>query len=155
MKKISHEAKQTLASSVNFYLSEIAKLDQNLGTYVKKLKDHEPSRILSAYYLSGIYSCVEDIFEKIAKTYENSIENPAAWHSELLLRMKMPIKGVRRQVIRDDVYMMLDEMGSFRHVFRESYVFSLDGERIERLVRRWKNQKKAFLEDLNAFLKRI
>lgn len=154
MKKLAHKVKQTLKNEIEFYLDKIKELDGNLTKYSQNLKETQ-GRVLAAYYLSGIYSCVEDIFEKIAKVFENNIENPAAWHRELLLRMRIEIDGVRPAVISGNIHTFLDEMRSFRHVFKESYMFSLDEDRIKLLLNKWNNNKKRLQSELMAFLKKV
>lgn len=154
MKKLSFETKQTLKNETKFYFQKIGELDLKLLEFSKGLKE-EQGRVLTAYYLSGVYSCFEDIFEKVAKVYENNIENPAAWHSELLLRMRIDIDDIRPAVIDNEAFLFLDELRAFRHVFKQSYVFSLDAARIELLVNKWKKNKKNILSQIESFVKKM
>jgi len=151
MKKLPFETKQTLSNEADFYLSKVRNLDKEIIGFCKNTR--RESSILVAYNLSGIYSCFEDIFEKIAKVFENNIENKAAWHSELLLRMHIPIKGIRPAVISDDSFKLLDELRAFRHVFRQSYVFSLEADRINLLVKKWNKGKRSLMSEITDFLK--
>lgn len=152
MKKLPYEVKQTLKKEIDFYLKKIVEHDADVSKFSKNLKE-KSGCVLTAYSLSGIYSCLEDIFEKIAKVFENRIENTAAWHSELLLRMRIAIDGIRPAVIDEESFIFLDEFRSFRHVFRQSYVFSLDAKRIEMLVEKWRKHKKTIFAEIAKFIK--
>ncbi|MBN2569769.1 MAG: hypothetical protein JXB42_10115 [Deltaproteobacteria bacterium] len=154
MKKLSFEARQTLKNEAEFHLKKLSDLDANIANFSSNLQ-LEQNRVLTAYYLNGVYSCLENIFEKIAKVFENHIENPAVWHSELLLRMRLDIDGIRPAVIDNESFVFLDELRSFRHVFRQSYMFSLDADRIELIVIKWKKHKKTVVSQISAFLKKV
>lgn len=154
MKKIPYEVKQTLKEEIGFYLKKIDELDADVRKFSRGLEE-KSGCVLTAYSLSGIYSCLEDIFEKIAGVFENRIENSAAWHSELLLRMRIAIEGIRPAVIDEDSFVFLDEFRAFRHVFRESYVFSLDAERIRMLASKWRGRKKSVFLQITGFIKTI
>lgn len=154
MKKIEGDVLQTLKGEADFLIGQIRDLDRRLATHVRHLTRHE-HLISAAYHLSGIYSCLEDIFSKIAKVFENRIENPASWHKELLERMRITVPGIRPAVIKEVLFPTIDEMRGFRHVFRSSYVFSLDTERVDRVAKKWKTRKGAIIRSLRAFLNKI
>lgn len=111
--------------------------------------------VTAAYHVSGIYSCLEDIFSKIAKVFENRVENPASWHKELLERMRIVVPTVRPAVIGKRLFPVIDEIRAFRHVFRSSYVFSLDPDRVSLVAKKWKTHREAILREIRTFLKKI
>lgn len=154
MKKIDKSVIKTLVSELEDLLKRIDDLDLLLSKNIQNIQKHE-HLVSAAYHLSGIYSCFEDIFFKIAKLFENKVENPASWHKELLERMRIDIRDVRPKVIGDDIYPMLDEMRRFRHVFRSSYMFSLKRAQIELLCKEWDENKKRLKNEIVKFVKEI
>jgi hypothetical protein len=79
-------------------------------------------------YLHNIYNGIENIFKNIAKFFENNISKEM-YHSELLKRMTVNIKGIRPNVIDYELFVLLNDLKGFRHVFRHSYHFELDWEK--------------------------
>lgn len=154
MKKKDKSIIDTLVSEVEFLLKQIRELDDKLRINVQNIQEH-PHLVTAAYHLSGIYSCLEDIFFKIAKVFENRVENPSSWHRELLERMRIDVRHIRPHVISEKVYPLLDEMRRFRHVFRSSYMFALKRPQVELLVRQWNEDKKNVFKEINLFLKVI
>lgn len=154
MKRVENEVLQTLKGEIDFLLNQVDELDRALAKNVSQIHRHE-HLVTGAYHLSCIYSCLEDIFSKIARVFENRVENPASWHKELLERMRITVPEVRPAVLRKDAFLVLDEIRGFRHVFRSSYVFSLDGERVLTIAKKWNGHKKEILSDIGDFLKEI
>lgn len=111
--------------------------------------------IASAYALSSIYSCYEYIFKHIARVFENRIKNLSSWHSELLNRMLIEVPEVRPPVLTNRTSSVLDEMRAFRHVFRGSYIFEIDADRIDALVKRWNAVKGEIRLEIEAFLNKV
>ncbi len=155
MKKHSFEVIRTLEGEINFLLKRVSELDNNLTEYITCENEQKASQTLiiaMAYTLSGIYSCFEDQFLKIARAFENRVENPASWHKELLERMQIEVTDVRPAVISRESFAALDEMRGFRHVFRSSYMFTLDVERLNLVIKRWQKGKDRIIADVKHFL---
>ncbi|MBU0701527.1 hypothetical protein KKE26_09615 [bacterium] len=155
MKKCSLEVIRTLEGEVNFLMERVTELDNNLMEYISCKKEQGESQLLTiamAYALSGIYSCFEDQFSKIARVFENRVENLASWHKELLKRMRIEVPDIRPTVISRESFAILDEMRGFRHVFRSSYMFTLDVERLNLVVNRWQKGKDRVITDVKHFL---
>jgi hypothetical protein len=130
-----------------------------------KLKNHNPETIdsntsedaliLIGYYISGIYSNFEDIFLKVARVFENKLEDPTQWHTELLNRMSLDVEEVRPALISKKSKVCLDELRKFRHMFRFSYAFELDWEKMLLVVRRWNQCSQQIFKDVENFLSQI
>lgn len=86
------------------------------------------------YILHNFYNGCENIFQSIARFFENDL-GPQSWHKDLLKRMRLEIPGFRPRVIDQELFRLLDDFRGFRHKFRQSYAFDLDWEK-ERLVAR-------------------
>ncbi len=153
------ETLQTLKSELFALLDQAQELDEKLQGYVAQYPEPQefPEAVLItiAYLLNGIYSCYEDQFLKIAKAFENRVENPAAWHRELLERMRIEIEGVRPQVLDRSAFRLLNELRGFQHVFRSSYAFELDEERIRLVLRRWERGKTEVRKNIDTFIGKL
>jgi len=108
----------------------------------------------TGYFLHNFYNGCENIFRLIARFFENDL-GPQSWHRDLLKRMKLEIQGYRPRLIDEETFNLLNELRSFRHVFRHSYSFHLDWER-EKVVaikyptvwKKLNHQVEAFIETL-------
>ncbi|MFQ5751020.1 MAG: hypothetical protein ACE5HI_03410 [bacterium] len=112
----------------------------------------EENLILIGYFLSGIYSSIEEIFIKVAKQFENKIEDPTRWHLDLLNRMALEIEEIRPALISKKSREYLDELRKFRHVFRFSYTFEFDWEKMLIVVKRWQEGRELIYRDIDKFL---
>jgi hypothetical protein len=80
------------------------------------------------YTIHNIYGVMENYCLRVAKFFENGLEGPA-WHKDLLHRMTLAIGDVRPALLTDDAFYLVDELRSFRHLFRNLYARPLDPER--------------------------
>jgi len=147
----SEEVLQTLKAEIQSLLSRIDELDSKLLHATTEGTEGESSLIVEGYYLSGIYACFEDIFSKIIGVFENRVDDSPSWHRDLLRRMIIAIEGVRPCVLSKESFILLDELRGFRHVFRSSYMFELDEERLHLLISKWNRIKEHIVQDIEAF----
>jgi len=151
--------------SLKVLKSEILDAQQRLDDLDQKLSALKPNRIngettedeliLIGYFLSGIYSTFEDIFVKIAKDFENKIEDRGSWHFEILNRMALEIEEVRPAVISKKSRASLDELRRFRHVFRFSYAFELNWEKVLITIRCWFQNSESIQADITNFVNKL
>ncbi len=78
--------------------------------------------------LHDFYCGVEKIFERIAVHIDGKLPKGEDWHTELLLKMAQPIKGIRDAVISKNLLERFKEYLRFRHLFRHIYGFELMGK---------------------------
>ncbi len=104
-----------------------------------------------ALNLHGFYAGIEQVFEDIARTLEDSIPPGSAWHQALLLQMSAEVAGVRPAVVSSATRQCLDEYRSFRHIVRNVYTFNLRPARLQELVAGLRACQAAVTGDLNAF----
>ena len=81
------------------------------------------------YTIHNMYAVMENGCLRVAKFFENSLDDPA-WHRELLDRMRLTIEGVRPAFLDEETYLLLDELRAFRHVFRNLYARPIDRDKI-------------------------
>lgn len=126
-----------------------------LSTLLDKLRTAEAvspdGAVLLGYHLHNLYSAVEDLFREIAVTFENRIGDRTTYHRELLKRMTIHVPTIRPRVISAQRFALLDELRAFRHVFRHSYTYELDAERVARLKEKVLAQWHQVEEDLSQF----
>lgn len=104
-----------------------------------------------AYALHNLYCALENSFEQISRTFENHVVDREQWHRELMLKMLLDIPGVRPAVLPEALRPLLNELRSFRHLFRHSYDFQLDPQRLNNLTRAWHAGGPAVTSALRAF----
>ena len=81
------------------------------------------------YTIHNIYSVIENACLRIAKFFENNLSE-SSWHKELLERMRLDIPELRPAFFSEPVYLLVDDLRSFRHVFRNLYAKPIDQDKI-------------------------
>ena len=79
------------------------------------------------YAVHNIYNLLENYFLRISKFFENSLD-PLSWHRDrdLVQHMLLDIEGVRPALLNRGLAGRIDELRSFRHIFRNIYQSELD-----------------------------
>jgi len=108
-----------------------------------------------AYQLHNLYCAFEDLFRLVADHFENHIVDQMAWHKELLNKMKLKINGIRPAFISESSYELLNELRSFRHLFRHAYGIELEPARIKIVLRKALALQKIYKSDISGFLKQL
>lgn len=105
-----------------------------------------------AYQLHNLYCAFEDLFKIVANTFENNIQNKASYHVELLKRMAISIEGIRPSLVSQESYALLDNLRSFRHLFRHAYSYELDARKVRIVIEDSSKLKDIYRKDINTFL---
>jgi len=108
-----------------------------------------------AYQLHNLSCAFEDLFQQVAEFFENTLEDPARYHRELLWRMKIPIEGVRPALLSEEAYKLLDSLRAFRHFFRHAYSYDLDPRKIALALEDALKLKRIYPRDIARFLKAL
>ena len=111
------------------FIAECARRHADMVSRAMQTTDDEMATMAIAYLLHNLYSAFEGYFLRIAKHFENSIDD-SAWHRELVERMKIDIPGIRPAVIDQELEETLDELRRFRHLFRNLYKSRLKPHRV-------------------------
>ena len=98
--------------------------------------------------LHSYYNGLENIFVLIGKNIDNASFSTSRWHKELL--DSMFVKTDKRESVLDEsIHEQLLDYMSFRHVFRHSYGYALDWNRLKPLFsavdENWKSVKSNIL----------
>lgn len=86
-----------------------------------------------AALLHSLYTGIENLFRRIAIEIDGGIDKGEGWHRRLLLQM-VEGRGNRAPVISTELLGRLQPYLQFRHVFRNSYSFQLQWEKMRPLV---------------------
>jgi hypothetical protein len=85
-----------------------------------------------AHHLCRLYNAIEQMGLRVAKAFENHIDDEQGWHTALLARISMPIDGVRPALLPKGLKNPLEELKGFRHVFVH---LELDPEKLALLMK--------------------
>ena len=88
-----------------------------------------------AHQLSQMYNACEQMLLRVAKAFENAIEDEKRWHGALLNRLAIAIEGVRPALITEDLKLPLQELKAFRHVIVHAYELQLDPDKLRLLLK--------------------
>lgn len=90
----------------------------------------EPATVEAlAYQLHNLYGACEQLFELIARAFENQID-ARRYHVDLLRRMRTEIQGVRPALLLEALERDLNELRAFRHFFRHAYGVELNHDQV-------------------------
>lgn len=104
-----------------------------------------------ALNLHGFYAGIERIFERIARSVDESVPDGSHWHQALLVQMARPISEVRPSVISEQTRNCLDVYRGFRHLVRNIYTFNLVPSKIGELVKGLPACHQQLVTDLEVF----
>ncbi|MDN3513845.1 MAG: hypothetical protein NG747_05530 [Candidatus Brocadia sp.] len=105
--------------------------------------------------LHDFYCGVEKIFERIALSVDHKMPEGEDWHRQLLKQMTTPNEGIRKEVVKEDLFIELKEYLSFRHLFRHIYGFNLKWEQFSQLCYHLKDLTEKLKHSLIDFFKAI
>jgi hypothetical protein len=137
-------------------------LKKEIGSIQRKLSrlqnEKDPENIDShikavAGSLHSIYSGYENIIERIVRAVDGDIPSGKDYHLLLLKRALNAIEDVRPSVISIETFRLLEELRTYRHKFRNIYLYLLSAQRIKELADTGIDSFKLFEQDINAFLK--
>lgn len=86
-----------------------------------------------AFHLIRFYNAIEQMSLRIAKAFENHIDDERGWHTELVQRLSIEIPGVRPLFWPRDILPDLREVRGFRHLFVHAYELNLDRQKLLRV----------------------
>ncbi|MFO8064509.1 MAG: hypothetical protein ACQETQ_13765 [Spirochaetota bacterium] len=109
------------------------------------------------YTLHNLYNAFESYFLRIAKFFENNLDQ-SGWHRSLVERMTLDIDGVRPALFDHEFSLKVDELMRFRHLFRNLYKTPLEPEKVLFANRRAESLAEEFEhyhERFDSFLRRL
>jgi hypothetical protein len=148
--KIDASAARSLKAVI---INDIHIIHDLTGKIIALTPDRIDERDLAtvAYALHNVYNALENSFEQISRTFENHVVDTTRWHRELCAKMFLEIDKIRPAVLSAKVRQLVDEMLRFRHLFRHSYDFRIDPERLRMLSDQWKKGHQEVVNELERF----
>ena len=141
-----------LINSINRDIAAIASIYDELERHPLQADTDDDTLIVISYHLHNLYNAFENIFQNIAAVFENSVDDIAQWHTQLLERMRLDVLPLRPAVIDDEAYDALDELRRFRHLFRHAYMTKLDSARLELVKKKAFTLKAIYVDQLEQFV---
>jgi hypothetical protein len=87
------------------------------------------------HQLAQMYNAIEQMGLRVAKVFENSIDDEKGWHGALLNRLSIRIESVRPAFVPQELKLPLNELKGFRHVFVHAYDLQLDPDKLALLLK--------------------
>lgn len=146
---------RTLMASIENDLAAIERIILDINKLKCEIANAEPGikeKATMGYFLHNLYCAFENIFRNVAHTFENQIGDKTRWHYELLKRMKLEIEDIRPALISKESYQALDELRRLRHIFRFSYDYELDWERMSLVVKKVDELQGLYKDQIDEFL---
>lgn len=109
----------------------------------------------SAHHLHRFYNAFEQMGLRLAKAFENHIDDDRGWHSTVLNRLALEIRGVRPAFLPEELRQPLNELRGFRHIFVHAYELNLDDARVRALLENAETVESALEEIITRFFDRV
>lgn len=104
-----------------------------------------------AFQLVRFFNIVEQMGLRIAKAFENHIDDERGWHAELIHRLSITVPGVRPAVYSPAILPALRDLRGFRHIVTHAYDLELDSERLAIVLRHAENAASLLPGTIAAF----
>ena len=111
------------------FILQCATRHTDMRLRAERAADSEMASMALAYLIHNIYTAFESYFLRVAKHFENNLDD-SAWHRELIDRMRIDVPGIRPALISPQIAEDLDELRRFRHRFRNIYKSQLRADRV-------------------------
>ena len=142
-----------LRAEIKKALIVIEKLESFLLDFYNKRSDQLNQREAAMVVTQGIsnyYTCIETVFVRISKFFENSLDTKQ-WHRSLLDKMTLEIDDIRPRIISDDVYRGLLELLKFRHFSRYYFELDYDWDKLNFLLKKFNDIRIPIKNELTIF----
>jgi hypothetical protein len=123
------------------------RIEARLGTFAHSAEGVDSM----GYQLHNLYGAFEQLFEDIARFFENRVDE-GSYQADLLRRMQLEIPGIRPALLSAETAAGLDELRRFRHLFRHAYTADLDSGRVTDLAARSARVQRDFERDFEQFM---
>ncbi len=125
-------------------------LEKALTNEITRLGKTPVSALIVAGLLENYYTCLETIFLRISQHFENR-PGSDRWHTDLLQKMTLEIKGVRVAAVSEAAFPPLLQLLQFRHFKRNYFELEYDWDRLDFLVGKLRQAHPLVTRDLQRF----
>ncbi|QTA82129.1 Uncharacterized protein dnl_44960 [Desulfonema limicola] len=144
---------RTLSAEINKSISVLVRLEGYILDFQEKKLDNSPGldeAMIITQSLTNYYTCLETIFLRISKFFENNLDKEK-WHRSLLEKMTLEIEDVRPKIISEPVYQGLLELLKFRHFSRYYFELDYDWDKLMFLLKKFNDIHEQIKTDLSEF----
>ncbi len=144
---------QTLRAEIEKSFSVLSRIEAYLIDFQEQRLSGTPGldeAMILTQALSNYYTCLETLFLRISKFFENDLDREQ-WHRSLLEKMTLEIPDTRRRVISDAVYHGLFELLKFRHFSRYYFELDYDWDKLRFLLKKFNDIRAQVRADLAEF----
>lgn len=151
------DPKEALKLEIAGELTNLARIIDESKLLLQKLLPEPTSIELRAAgsLVHDFYNGVERIFERIAVRLGPGLPAGPGWHTLLLRSMESDVEGIRPAVIDHQLALRLVDYLRFRHLFRHSYGYELEWDKLQPLVERFEETLGRLRQQLEQFLKTL
>jgi hypothetical protein len=144
---------QTLRAEIKKSLLVMARIEDYIIDFQQRKLNDPPGldkAMIATQALANYYTCVETLFLRISKFFENNLDQKH-WHRSLLEKMILEIPNIRPKIIRESVYHGLLELLKFRHFSRYYFEMDYDWDKILFLLKKFNDIHVHVRTDLTEF----
>jgi len=144
---------QTLRAEINKSLLVLARIEDYIVDFQQQklnITHGLDEAMIVTQALTNYYTCIETLFLRISKFFENNLDKEQ-WHRSLLEKMTLEIEDVRPRVICESVYHGLLELLRFRHFSRYYFELDYDWDKLRFLLKKFNDIHVQFKTDLSKF----
>lgn len=109
----------------------------------------------AAFNVVRLYNIVEQMALRVAKAFENHIDDDNGWHAELMRRVSLEIMDVRPPLWPPALMPPLRQLRGFRHVVTHAYDLAIDPARFDLVMRDAETVVAALRPSCAAFFREI
>jgi hypothetical protein len=142
-----------LRSEIKKNIDVLQRLEDYIGNFKQNQLGENPGTdeaMVITQSLTNYYTCLETIFLRISKFFENNLDKDQ-WHRSLLEKMTLEIEDIRPKVISDNIYNDLLELLKFRHFSRYYFELNYDWDKLMFLLKKFENVKNRIKKDFIDF----
>ena len=133
---------------------DIDRLGERIEQRRRTFADRPEETDSLGYQLHNLYGAFEQLFEEVARFFENRMDE-TRYHADLLRRRQLDVQGVRPALLSEATALGLDDLRRFRHLFRHAYGTDLDSARVAELAAGASRIRCDVARDLERFLARL
>lgn len=109
----------------------------------------------AAFHLTRGYNALEQMAVRVARRFENHIEDERSWHAGIVRRMSLEIPGVRPRLFPPELCADIHDLRAFRHVVVHAYDLKLRADKMKMVLCSANKVSAALPQLVDAFLREI
>lgn len=151
------DPKEALKLDIADELTNLGRIVEEAKAFLQDVPAAPTTRDMRAAgsMVHDFYSGVERIFERIAVRLGPGLPAGPGWHILLLRSMESDVEGIRPAVIDHQLALQLVDYLRFRHLFRHTYGYELEWDKLQPLVERFEDTLARLRQQLEQFINKL